>query len=1228
MKKVNRKFLEEQVKLLIEEQEQKEDKPMEDLSVPGVALGLTFGSPSSFRDLGNWLSSKGLYGWGADAYYKMVLDQLGDIEKENSRAPYSQLMLRFYDTMPVKGDESFNPSTLNLAPDEELARELANVRDFGVRNISRVLKDRRTNDVEQVEEILNIMAHENNLSFEALGGLDESLEDIATSYGFIEAAQAPWGAKLKYTPRTLFKDPTGLKDAGMYKEFAKDIVNSNAEGGDLNDVVEKFIMFHFNGLENRNFMNAMGHMADNSALPKVAKADMAYRKANEMGVKALLGFLDVATATASTVGAIVAFLAAAPTGGASVPVGIGLRMAQKVGMAKVRDALLKGSGARIAKGAAALYQSQKYAKTIKILDGTLAQLSPLVVWAAKWSYDKFLDHVNSIEKHNEEFLKNYAGKTEQERVAFFNENIKPSLEHTAGRHAEAMEAAGFDPDKLTVRVASFEAMQNAYASFDKEYILNLEKNLQEVGKNLEQVNQNVQKVEANKEKIEGAKTQIAAAKKAGGDILNSETPPIPIAKAFQSKSKVSSKKEEPTSKEIKSSDIIFVGDSIAVGMSNQVPNADKVAKVGQTSSWVLSQLQKRFGNAALTEGAEGKTAVISVGTNDAFGAGAGGNYTPEKTLQNIKSIVNILKQNGYKDVKVMPLFQDGIKGRTKLNGYSFDQNKHKEFVDAVNSGLSTAGLSTFDNNVALSKDGIHPKSYKSLLSNAISGSSIVAAQSVAPYDPKQVDAYNKDSEKPKQKFEGGVEKINAFFDRPVSDMNKIPRSQREAAVRKYFEISGASAKAGLPLEALVKQMGAESGYINKDFLGDTKSKYGPSYGIGQILRVTGEALVKKSGQELIDYLNIASNNLDTVVKEHVVNTRYLSRNSWWNEASDTQKQLLILYAYNMGAGNSKRGVKGFMTRAGGDLEKGLSAMNAHYVKKYNYKMGYGHKIMAAAGQSIPKVDFDSVVVKPSSKIEKPTAQAAQSAQAQTSASGQNLQGLIAAMKKAQNYEEFRNAYSDLTGMDYVTSSGKISDLKRYSERARMSNISQFTKERVDFLKALHKENFSNWKREYQTDIKNANGDQEQIDKADRKMAWFHRPVFYVTAFPAGLRKFFDNSGEISFGFEPGTNRNSTSYRANERFYKEDTLNNATYNKFLGQVSVLNDAFIASIEKAEELYKGADSEEQQKLEKMKEYLETFLNISEFTLDGLKNKGTEASRKAFLLSVLDLALRTTI
>jgi hypothetical protein len=1177
MKKVNRKFLEEQVKLLIEEKEQ-EDKPMEDLSVPGVALGLTFGSPSSFRDLGNWLSSKGLYGWGADAYYKMVLDQLGDIEKENSRAPYSQLMLRFYDTMPVKGDESFNPSTLNLAPDEELARELANVRDFGVRNISRVLKDRRTNDVEQVEEILNIMAHENNLSFQALGGLDESLEDIATSYGFIEAAQAPWGAKLKYTPRTLFKDPTGLKDAGMYKEFAKDIVNSNAEDGDLNDVVEKFIMFHFNGLENRNFMNAMGHMADNSALPKVAKADMAYRKANEMGVKALLGFLDVATATASTVGAIVAFLAAAPTGGASVPAGIGLRMAQKVGMAKVRDALLKGSGARIAKGAAALYQSQKYAKTIKILDGTLAQLSPLVVWAAKWSYDKFLDHVNSIEKHNEEFLKNYAGKTEQERIAFFNENIKPSLEHTAGRHAEAMEAAGFDPDKLTVRVASFEAMQNAYASFDKEYILNLEKNLQEVGKNLEQVNQNVQKVETNKEKIEGAKGQIAAAKKAGADILNSETPSIPIAKAFQSKAKASSKKEEPTSKEIKSSDIIFVGDSIAVGMSNQVPNADKVAKVGQTSSWVLSQLQKRFGNAALTEGAEGKTAVISVGTNDAFGAGAGGNYTPEKTLQNIKSIVNILKQNGYKDVKVMPLFQDGVKGRTKLNGYSFDQNKHKEFVDAVNSGLSTAGLSTFDNNVALSKDGIHPKSYKSLLNNALAGASIAKGQGTASAPQKTV-----------KKLSG---KAAQYY--PL-----VKQLADEGGIDTALVMGIIFAESGFNPEA-VSHVGAEG---LMQLMPDVQKQFGVTDAFDPEQNIRGGIRTFKTIRD--KYIPLEMKRANVKID--------------WNSLSEEQKTRLGLYGYNWGARGivSKLGMNKF-----DNIDDFFAKVNAWYLSDHGYD--YADKIFKYANA------HGASFAGPGSSVATPTAQAAPSAQAQaqTGASSQNAQGLIAAMKKAQNYQEFRDAYGDLTGMDYVTSSGKISDLKRYSERARMSNISQFTKERVDFLKALHKENFSNWKREYQTDIKNANGDQEQIDKADRKMAWFHRPVFYVTAFPAGLRKFFDNSGEISFGFEPGTNRNSTSYRANERFYKEDTLNNATYNKFLGQVNVLNDALIASIEKAEELYKGADSEEQQKLEKMKEYLETFLNISQFTLDGLKNKGTEASRKAFLLSVLDLALRTTI
>ena len=70
-------------------------------------------------------------------------------------------------------------------------------------------------------------------------------------------------------------------------------------------------------------------------------------------------------------------------------------------------------------------------------------------------------------------------------------------------------------------------------------------------------------------------------------------------------------------------------------------------------------------------------------------------------------------------------------------------------------------------------------------------------------------------------------------------------------------------------------------------------------------------------------------------------------------------------------------------------------------------------------------------------------------------------------------------------------------------------------------------------------IKSAGNDEAKKLAADKKIAWFHRPIFYVTMQGNSLRKFFGSAPSVSFGFEPNSNRVSASYRGRDTFYRED-----------------------------------------------------------------------------------------
>lgn len=1213
MKQVNRNFLEEQVKKALNEQE--EEMSGQELAAD-IILGLPFGSPSSYKTLSNYLSDIGMYGFGPDKFYKKVLAELGNIEKKGARAPFTQLMLRFYNTAPVTGDSDnlFDPETLNLMPNEELARELADVKKYGYSKILPVLKTERLvggeSKVFKIENVLRVMAHRNTLST-----LDESLEDIAISYGFMESDLSyfirnpsgimPWGSETKITPVTLFKEPQALESAGMYTEFAKDIIKAGPSK--LSDSLEKFIMFHFNGLEDANFRKAMFRLQARSNLQNVAKAHIAYEKASSEGLEAVLALADITLSTASTAAAAVAFLASSPIGGsAAVPVGLGLKMAKKVGLNTARDFLIKKTGSNIAKRAAALHDTKKYKYTIGLLDSTLAQLSGhFGPYAASWSYNKWLDLSNDIEEKNKAFFQNYADKPEQERITFFEEEIRPSLEHIGKRHREALEAAQFDTQFMTTRVADINKIRGAYASFNKDYILNLQNNILETGKNIESTVAAVKKIVGDKDKAKEAQAKIEAANQSAEEALNAPTPKLPIASAFQQSGLMGAEDKEETEpesdvtqdtsgQEISSSDLFFVGDSIAQGLKDASSGAEGVTHIGKTSDYVLKQLQGHFDQNSVAntikEAQSGKTAIVSVGTNDAFGAGVGGNYTPEKTLNNIKNIVKLLKKRGYDNVKVMPLMHDAKKGRTKLYGRNFDQEKHRKFVEEVNSGLVTAGISTFDNSVTLSNDGIHPKSYKDLLNKALDGGAVVK--------PGKMPSGDGVVQKPTQKTK--VSGKAATYWPMVRTLSKEEGVDPALVMGIIFAESGFNPRA-------VSRAGAQ--------------------GLMQLM----PSVQKQFG--VIDVFDPEQNIRAGIKTFKTIKDKYIpfemkraNTKIDYDTLSEDQKTRLGLYGYNWGA----RGIVSKLNMNKYDnIDDFLARVNTWYLSKHGYD--YADKIFNYAnanGASFSSLPVSSVSKAPIAKganVAQPAAAEKEEEKFQTNTEG--IEQQIKEIANAKSVGSLVYAFNEL----FDTTLGSIElntpAMKRAESKLENSDLSSFADNRIKYLQALHANNEIKWKSAYRKEVEAAAGDQKKLDQAEKKIAWMHRPMFYVTVMPNDTMKFFGNSTSISFGFEPGSKKNSVSYRGRQSFYKDDSINNAAFQRFIKDLSLLQKATNTAKDKLLSFEGSVTGREAEALQELKNYLVPMDNIINATISGLTDPGTETIRKAYLVTILDLALRTT-
>jgi len=133
--------------------------------------------------------------------------------------------------------------------------------------------------------------------------------------------------------------------------------------------------------------------------------------------------------------------------------------------------------------------------------------------------------------------------------------------------------------------------------------------------------------------------------------------------------------------------IVIVGDSIAVGIASSFPNAVVDAKVGRSTTAILSAVS----NNKEVQGAD--VAIISAGTNDYPIANGGKNNNPQATISNIQSIKNALKAKKY--IWIVP----------------FNKSAAKDVESAIG-GDTKVELGSV---ASPDKEGLHPTNYDSVI---------------------------------------------------------------------------------------------------------------------------------------------------------------------------------------------------------------------------------------------------------------------------------------------------------------------------------------------------------------------------------------------------------------------------------------------------------------------------------------------------------------------------------
>jgi lysophospholipase L1-like esterase len=786
------------------------------------------------------------------------------------------------------------------------------------------------------------------------------------------------------------------------------------------------------------------------------------------------------------------------------------------------------------------------------------------------------DQMQDLQEVLVKYFNTYENKSKQDREEFYNKEVLPLVQDINKLHATGMyeffknvkgqvDTADFENViKLISSDKTFESkIRNHVLDFDAKSALDLVSSLQK------NIKERIKTPEIKKFMNSLAKNREEASK-AKEEISNIEKVNIPLVVPSFEKEEAAIPSKEVESPAKQETEILVFGDSIGLGIRSELGAKGSAAENLRTDQ-ILKNMEDFFSSQEINESKENekdkKTIIISAGINDLASG-----ISPEKIIGNLNKMINLAKSKGY-NVRVVPLL--GWKGEKQ------DQ------IDQINTALSNnPNITLIDKSGIELSDGIHPKGYKDLASRATSG--------VLYKKPKKQDKA------------------------PLQKKRLAPAVKPSNKAEKYFPIVNTVASSeGLNPYLMMGIIFAESGFnpnavSNKGAQGlmqlmpRTASEFDVSDPFNPEQNIKGGAKAFRTIRDV--YVPRVMEKTGTKIK--------------WNSLTEEEKDRLGLYAYNFGPNGLL--VNNFKIEKSDTIEDYFARVNAWYLKKFGYD--YADKIFRYAnayGGDYKKLGTSQAGIKKPLK----TKPAGEPITTSTTTDTKAIQEQISAIDKASNFNELMSAYDNLFGKTLGSVARSTSDMILAHNQLDKEDLSSFLKDRVEYLKAIHSANRSDWKKEYENDLK----DPKKKDDADKKMAFYHRPILYTTLRPSGAQKFFSDAINMSFGFEPNTNAVSVNYSGGaqwgvpDTFYKEHRQGNKNYSRFLSELQLLDSATKSIQDKVKDL-SSSDSENRDALNELSEYNSRLADIVSAVNKALRDPSTSVSRKAYLLSVLDLALRT--
>jgi len=563
-----------------------------------------------------------------------------------------------------------------------------------------------------------------------------------------------------------------------------------------------------------------------------------------------------------------------------------------------------------------------------------------------------------------------------------------------------------------------------------------------------------------------------------------------------------------------------------------------------------------------------KVAIISMGYNDPPSVSRKGT-----SINNFKSIISALKERGVKDIRIIEPRAD--KGSYKRNADLIRPGVY----DLADSVVKIVPNPTTQDGGPTRHDGVHytAAGAQRLFKDAMSG--LTVSKDAAPQT--QAQAVKPASVPSKATSEGvpySLVTSKLGITRAQYDLYRTTLGQRESGQR--YNIKGG---AGGKYDGFY-QMGSlakiDSGIKLPSGASDWNSEVARKY-FRENPAVQEEAFGKMTAKNM-DYLNDPG--------KHTEKWEQLKQNP-------ATKLGIMAVAHLLGHGGAKKFINNNLKNAGQDA---FGTKDSEYYSLIKNAIAGGDGGVFASGAA----DQDTTgSTKPGESNSISSAD------------------LVALAKEIDSYETLASFVYRILDTQASNLRGKEGELQVTSDMADRTDLSSYKKIADDYLKSLHKRELPVIKNEFFREIEAAKGDKEKMELANKKIAYFHRPIFFSKVNTMRIGNIPESS--VSFGFEPGRNRASVNFGGSTSFYKQDHQNGSELKKFTDAMNNIRESLGVLLDKLSE-FRDTEPDKINGINIYSNNLGELKKILDKTIPVIADDGETALRRSYATYILNRAL----